>query len=529
MSGTSRIASENSALSLSEQRLRDIIEFSLTGIALASPDGRWLEVNPALCSMLGYSPEELKFQRTLDITHPDDRERDLINRDAILKKEIASLQREKRYIKKDGSIIWVFIAIYLVRDDFDNPEYFVCHIQDITERKKEDEERAELNQRLTLATQAAQIGIWEWNFTTHQLYWDARMFALYGRDGPPGMVYDSGLWQRSLHPEDAAKAQQSFLQLLEGRVAYDTEFRIVWPDGGIRYMRALATLVRDEAGIPLRMVGTNWDITEPRELANQLMAEKERLLETIEKWIAAQQAAEAASQAKSEFLTIMSHELRTPLNAILGFAQLLDGPLFGSLNVKQKDYVAAILSSGEHLFELINDILELSKIEAGELAVKIERVDVPPVMNAALTTIALAADKNSVKLIGADYPSDLPPVLTDPVRLAQAILNLGSNAVKYNRTGGTVAFTCEAVDRDWVRIGVTDTGIGIPAGRYGELFQPFSRLGMEKKAIDGTGVGLALTKRLVELMGGRIGFTSELDRGSCFWIDLPVYTGSPES
>jgi signal transduction histidine kinase len=310
---------------------------------------------------------------------------------------------------------------------------------------------------------------------------------------------------------------------MQGLTPYDTEYRAIWPNGEIHNIRSMATIVRDAAGVPLRMVGINWDVTESHRLADQLMAEKERLLETVEKWTEAQQVAEKASKAKSEFLTIMSHELRTPLNAILGFGQLLERQLFGPLGPKQKEYVDAILNSGEHLLELINDILELSKIESGELAVNAEQVDVAHILKSVIATLTPSAARRAIKLIGGDCPSDLPPVLADHVRVAQALINLGSNAIKYNRPRGTVTFTCEKIDGVWIRLIVIDTGIGIPEHRQSELFQPFSRLGVEKKAIDGTGVGLALTKRLLNLMGGRIGFTSELDKGSCFWIDLPIY------
>jgi CheY-like chemotaxis protein/two-component sensor histidine kinase len=211
------------------------------------------------------------------------------------------------------------------------------------------------------------------------------------------------------------------------------------------------------------------------------------------------------------------------MNGILGFAQLLETPVFGSLTTKQTEFVEAILRSGRHLLDLINDILELSKIEAGKLSVSLERVELPPMMKSVISALSNMAETQNIMLVEGEFDWDFPAALTDRVRLIQCLINLGSNAIKYNRPGGRVDFSYERLDQTRVRLRVTDTGIGIPEDRHNELFQPFNRLGAATLAIEGTGVGLALTRRLVEAMGGRVGFTSVRNSGSCFWIDLPVF------
>jgi NO-binding membrane sensor protein with MHYT domain/CheY-like chemotaxis protein/nitrogen-specific signal transduction histidine kinase len=231
--------------------------------------------------------------------------------------------------------------------------------------------------------------------------------------------------------------------------------------------------------------------------------------------------AELASQAKSMFLSNMSHELRTPLNSILGFAQLLQFNAKDPLTQKQTRQVAQIRKSGEHLLSLIDDVLDLSKIEAGSIKLSIESVAVRPVMEQVVTTLLPLADEASVTIAPISVEAGLS-VRADRTRLFQVLMNLGMNALKYNRAGGSVSLTAAGGSSGRVRITVNDTGLGIPAERQDELFQPFNRLGAEAGSIEGTGIGLTITQHLVELMDGTISFTSEADVGTTFAIELPV-------
>ena len=232
-------------------------------------------------------------------------------------------------------------------------------------------------------------------------------------------------------------------------------------------------------------------------------------------------AAEAASAAKTEFLSSMSHELRTPLNAILGFAQLLQRDRKEPLSTRHRERVDQILRGGEHLLRLIDEILDLSRIEAGAVAISMEPVDVVEVLKEVRATLEPMAARLGVRLAVDGAPAVAAHVNADRTRLAQIVLNFGSNAIKYNREGGDVTVATSAPTAGIVRITVSDTGHGIPIERQDKLFQPFQRAGQEAGPIEGTGIGLVITKRLAELMGGRVGFRSTPGAGSEFWVELP--------
>jgi len=260
------------------------------------------------------------------------------------------------------------------------------------------------------------------------------------------------------------------------------------------------------------LVRTIWDLTEDVRLSEELAAAKA--------------TAEAASAAKSEFLSSMSHELRTPLNAILGFAQLLRRDKKEPLSLRHVDRVTQILKGGEHLLRLIDDILDLSRIEAGAVSLSTEPVGVHEVLQEVGATLEPMATRLGLDLTLPRY-EPAPMVLADRTRFAQTLMNFGSNAIKYNRPRGSVTFTVSRPEPGFIRVTVSDTGLGIPAEKQSKLFQPFQRAGQETGSIEGTGIGLVITKRLAELMSGRVGFASVAGEGSSFWVDLPVHEAPP--
>jgi PAS domain S-box-containing protein len=273
-----------------------------------------------------------------------------------------------------------------------------------------------------------------------------------------------------------------------------------------RYLRVVASKTAEHG-----TVSTIADVTDDVLRAEELRASRE--------------AALAASAAKSEFLASMSHELRTPLNAILGFAQLLERDRKQPLTDRQLERLRHVLSGGEHLARLIDDVLDLSRIESGRVMVSLEPVDVGEVLREVVSTLEPMASRAGIAL-GAAPAVAAPRVVADRTRLAQILMNFGSNAIKYGRPAGSVRVEIAQPAPATVRVTVIDDGIGIPADQQAKVFEPFQRAGQETGPIEGTGIGLTIAKRLADLMHGRVGFASEVGRGSAFWVELGVHRGT---
>ncbi|MBL8672989.1 MAG: hypothetical protein JNK11_20175 [Alphaproteobacteria bacterium] len=248
------------------------------------------------------------------------------------------------------------------------------------------------------------------------------------------------------------------------------------------------------------------------------MAERARIEDALR---AATRSAEAASRAKTDFLAMMSHELRTPLNAVLGFSQILAAEPAIRGQQRLADRVTWINSSGNHLLRLINEILDLTAIESGKLALRLQRLSLRGPLLECLPLVEPQARARGIVIADETAASPPPDVLADPSRLGQILLNLLTNAVKYNRDGGTVSISAAAQPDGAVRIAVRDTGRGVPEDRRDELFLPFSRLGAERSSIPGTGIGLALSRQIAMQMGGKMGH-EPIPGGSVFWVEMPM-------
>ena len=375
---------------------------------------------------------------------------------------------------------------------------------------------AERTEQLNLVIKGSNDAPWDWNLVTNHLFYSLKWWQQIGYM-PEEIPSDSSLWRNITHPDDLEHTKNIFENTLNSKNdSYEAEFRLLHKDGHYVPVLSRGYITRDESGKPIRVSGTNMDLTERKR--------------TEEEIIRSRDDAHKANLAKSEFLSRMSHELRTPMTSILGFAQLLN---IGELNPKQKKGVGYILSSGKHLLDLIDEVLDISRIESGRLKLVPEPVQLSGVIVEMMDTIQPLADAWQLNLEVDNLPDNKLFVISDRKRLKQVLLNLLNNAVKYNREGGSISVKTELLAEDdkgfvSVRISVKDTGMGIEPDDLPKLFNPFERIGAEKTQTEGAGLGLAIVKKIIEAMEGSVGVESIVGQGSTFWIDLPV-TGNRKS
>jgi signal transduction histidine kinase len=364
---------------------------------------------------------------------------------------------------------------------------------------------SEQHRRLDEAQATAHIGSFDHDLSTNRAVWSREMQNICALAQPEGAAPFAPLLAR-VHPDDRDRVAHEMAQLrADPGVERAAEFRIVRPDGDVRTLRASAGLLVDDEGRPERVVGTLQDVTEGRR--------KEAAL------VRAREAAEDASRAKSAFLANMSHELRTPMNGVLGMTALA---LETELTDEQRSYVDAAHTSGLALLTILNDILDLSKIEAGKLTVELVSFSLRTVVEQAMQLLAPRAQQKGIALTAAVDDAVPPRHLGDPVRVRQLLVNLIGNAVKFTERGGVhVAVSLDAAER--VEMRVIDTGVGIPEDRRQAIFEAFTQAdGSTARRFGGTGLGLTICRELVRLMGGTLDVTSAVGEGSTFCAVLPM-------
>ncbi|UFU11760.1 ATP-binding protein [Ideonella dechloratans] len=401
----------------------------------------------------------------------------------------------------DGHWVHLLTRRIVQGDEEGQPRILQGIAFNVTQQQRLASELKTASDRIALAARGVGMGTWVLDVATGAHQWDAQMWALRGRTPrPEAPGYPEMLsW---VHPDDRPRAERR-LQKIAPPGEGQHEFRVIWPDGSVHWLASRRLVVRDDQGTPIQQMGVNWDVTD----AHRALEERH-----------ARELAQRESEAKSELLARLSHELRTPLNAILGFTQLLLADHDRMPAMARQKQLQQIEHAGVHLLSLINDVLELAQPQpatAGQLPQP--PVELSEVLASALPLVqAQAAQKQIAWRL--DVPTGLR-ACGDPVRLRQVLINLLTNAIKYNRDGGWVAVRARAEGRQ-VLLSVSDSGIGMPAEAQTQAFEPFHRLPASAADVDGVGIGLAIVKTLVGRMGGEIRVRSQPDQGSTFEVWL---------
>ncbi len=474
-----------------------IMDKSRDVICANDAEGRFLTVGAACEALWGYTPEELIGKSCAEMVHPEDLEKSrLANLEIMAGHSVTNF--ENRYVRKDGAIVDVLWSAYW--SESDGTMFQVA--RDITQRKQAEAASQKTNRQLASALQANQLimdnsqdVICALDAKGRFLSTNAACENLWGYQ-PEELI--GRCYLALVHPKDRARTKQIESGTRAGGKISNFVNRCVRKDG--LTVDVLWSGSWSEADEILFCVAH--DATESQRIEKALREAKE--------------AADRANRAKSEFLSRMSHELRTPLNAILGFGQLLERR---NPKPSQRPHLHHILTAGRHLLELINEVLDISRIESERMHLSLEPVNVSVALEEAVDLIQPLAAERSISLFTPSANETNFFVLADHQRLKQVLLNLLTNGVKYTLAGGAVMISCRPVGGR-VRLAVRDTGVGIAADKLERVFTPFDRLGAERSGIEGTGLGLALSKRLVQAMRGVIGFESMEGQGSNFWLEL---------
>lgn len=425
---------------------------------------------------------------------------------------------EARFVTKKGRRLWVRAIGHAEMKDGKAVRLYGT-FQDITEQKRAAAALQDERQRLANVIKAANLGTWEWNLRTGDLTLNERWAEICGYTLAELGKTNLETWRQLVHPEDLAATLETLERHRSGELGfYDAVFRMRHKEGHWVWVRAAGRVIgRSQDGEPLTMYGTHADITHGKVREQELRLANERLIKETAR-------AEEASRAKGEFLANMSHEIRTPLNAIIGMSDLLERD---PQNPDTREFLETIRSSGVTLLQLINDILDVSKIEAGQLKLESAPFNLRECMAGCISTVAVSAKARGLEM-RVNVAQDAPEVVAgDALRLRQIIVNLLSNAVKFTEKGCVELRVAPAVGGG-VLFEVQDTGIGIRPEDHDKLFRDFSQVDAStSRRYGGTGLGLAITRRLVGMMGGTITFKSTSGRGSTFRVEIPLASAGP--
>ncbi len=506
------------ALAKSDKKFQTLARVSPVGIFHTNAEGHCTYVNEYWCRLTGLNPNEALGDSWLDALHPEDINKVHEEWNTSVT-ENRNFKLEYRFLHPNGHEIWVLGQSRAEKDEHNNIIGFVGSITDITERKYSELALQKSEHDVHTILDNMVDTFYQTNSEGKIVMVSQSIKELLGYD----VLEIQDKYLADFYANPAGRKQ--FLKYLKDHNGHAINYEaiLLHKDGRNIWVSTNAHYSYDDVGHITGVEGVAHDIT-AHKIAEQTMQDINRKLEIrVEEQTRehqeARDIAERANRAKSEFLSRMSHELRTPMNAILGFGQLLQSDDENNLSEENMDYLNEILNAGNHLLELINEVLDLSRVESGTVKLNMDTLPPAVIIAECVSLINPIADKHGIKLVNRCEEIPDVRIKADRTRLKQILINLMTNAVKYNNAKGSVKLSCEYIDSGRLRINVSDTGPGIPEDQQERMFKPFERLD-DNSAVEGTGIGLTVTRRLIEMMGGKVGVDSSPGRGSTFWIEL---------
>lgn len=485
-----------------EKTLRHFLDLSSDLLSVSDAGGTFETVNEQFTYLLGFSIHDLAGRTFLDLVHPDDRASVRTAMQGLLHEESAPIiDFECRLISNQARVYWMDWK----HKKADGKIYSAG--RDVTAIKKHEQTLLNRERQLSEAEAIGHMGHWHWTMDQQDLRFSDEIYRIFGVNRS-GFHPTLDSVNAMLHRRDVGRMMQAFQRAIIAQNDHEIDFRVIRPDGEIRHVRCQGRCEFDSEGDVTGLYGIMQDVTET-------MQHERALLE-------AKDAAERAYAAKSQFLANMSHELRTPLNAVIGFSEMMQQQLLGPIgNERYLDYIKGIRESGEHLLDLITDILDMSKIEAGKYELDVEDFNVAKVIRLAVHMVEGRAVEQGIKL-NVRIPDETLHIVADRRAVMQIALNLLSNAVKFSHQNGVIETECLSKG-DHILIRVKDNGIGIPANKLKTITNPFEQAANQyTRSHEGSGLGLSITKELAELHGGGIHIESTLNVGTTVTIRLPV-------
>jgi PAS domain S-box-containing protein len=488
--------------------LETIFRNASTGIILLDPTGKIIQWNPEAEQIFGWTSHEVIGKALHEVILPETFVKEQMESIRLFfetkGKGINAGTKEVPAKTKDNRIIDIGVNISptIINDE----NCYILFVLDITENKKIQEALKTNTAQLMEAQRVGNIGSWEWNIENKKMIRSEEMYRIFGAS--KGRAEEIA-YAQLVHPDDREYVDKIIEQAVTDRTPFNFFFRIIRPDGEERILNSKGKVYLNEKGVVTRLVGTSQDVTEAKKAEQELMKAK--------------QIAEQSLILKETFLANMSHEIRTPMNAIIGFTDIL---IKRNLQAQEKEYVQIIKNSGENLLRIINDILDISKIEADMIVFEEHPLSIKEIFNSLHSMMLQRAAEKELELI-YDAEASIPDVLLgDPTRITQILINLTGNAIKFTKNGKvevSANVIREEKERSVLQFTISDTGIGIPEDKLNSIFERFKQ-GEDHttRNYGGTGLGLSIAKQLVELQGGQMSITSKLDHGTQVTFTLPL-------